>query len=188
MAFDNIELEVKLKVDLKTFQSTKKKVSEIAKIKDIQNHYDIYYSKDEIKKGDLPLSWISIRKRENKNTLAIKKYNTETVVNREYCDEYEIELNKPDVLELAFEELGVLKIAQVKKRREKYIFNNILEISFDEVSDLGFFIEIEALEKINSLKKTRDEILKFIKFVEIKDYTIVTKGYPLLVIEKTKKI
>ena len=65
------------------------------------------------------------------------------------------------------------------KKRLKYIYKNIFEIVLDKVDDLGYFIEIEALEDLGGIEETRRRVVAIIKDLAVKNFRQDLRGYPL---------
>ncbi|GEM_PF-3640113 len=59
------------------------------------------------------------------------------------------------MLEKIFSALDFKKLITVDKKREVYLYKNEFEIAFDEVKNLGYFIEIEAKKILRNRKDKR---------------------------------
>ncbi|MFV0606889.1 MAG: class IV adenylate cyclase [Niabella sp.] len=74
----------------------------------------------------------------------------------------------------------------VKKKRKIYFVENV-KIHFDEVEDLGHFIEVEAIDKDGSLgiELLKEQCAKFAKLFDITDDDYIAQSYSDLLITST---
>ena len=98
-------------------------------------------------------------------------------------EELEIHIDDPDISRLLLERLGFQFIAQVKKERTMYGYED-LHICLDDVEGLGTFIEVEIQEK--DLEKGRSKALGFLKQLHL--YRLETRSYLELLLEKMGNI
>lgn len=186
MAYDNIEIEIKIKVDESSFETARKQLNQIAVYKGKSNQIDTYYSSKEegyLGKEEFPYKWLSIRERSGKIILNYKNYYPEGAEKHQYCDEYETEVGSVEAMNSILNCLGVERIAVVDKVREKFVFKDEFEIVLDSVKDLGCFIEIEALKDLGGIEVTRQKVEEFISNLDISSYKIDYRGYPFLIFE-----
>ena len=73
----------------------------------------------------------------------------------------------------------------VKKKRKIYLFKNV-RIHLDEISNLGSFIEFEAVfDKSNSNEKEENEKINFLlKYLDVKQEDLISKSYENLMKDK----
>ena len=190
MAYNNIEIEIKIEVNESSFKNARNLLRKIAIKKGKTKQIDTYYSSKEegyLGAEKFPYKWLSIRERDGKKIINYKYYYPEGAEKHEYCDEFETEVSNSEMMDLIFNKLGANKIAIVDKIREKYIFKDEFEIVLDTVKDLGYFIEVEALKDQGGVTKTRQKVKDFINDLKIEDYRTDYRGYPFLVFEKMKK-
>lgn len=186
MAYKNVEVEVKIKVVDKTFITVCEKIAKVANLIDDSEQTDEYFSKELIDLDNLPLYWISLRRRGyKKNFITIKEYTKASVIERKFSHENETLIENPEIILKLFEIINLKKIAQVTKTRKTFKYKSDFEISFDIVQDLGSFIEFEALRSFGSIQQTRDQIFRFIEELQIEDYKVESDGYPILILKKT---
>lgn len=193
MAFNNIEIEIKIQITENDFSNVKEFLKEH---KDIIFHgetqqIDTYFAPKDTE-GYLgiekyPYKWLSIRSRDNKTIINYKHYFPEKVEKHDFCNEYEVDISSFEKMEKILNAIGYMNIACVNKVRTKYLLRNEFEIVLDEIKDLGFFIEVEAMKDFGSVKETRDKIFNFINSLPIQNYRIDYRGYPFLVYEQMNK-
>ena len=63
--------------------------------------------------------------------------------------------------------LGTNKIGTIIKKRTRYIYQGKYDISFDEVENIGKFIEIELINKSKDFEKDISDLLNFMKKLKI---------------------
>ena len=75
----------------------------------------------------------------------------------------------------------------VKKKRKIYLFKNV-RIHLDEISNLGSFIEFEAVfDKSNSNEKEENEKINFLlNYLDVKQEDLISKSYENLMKDKIK--
>lgn len=165
MAKDNIEVEFKVKLTKKKFESIKRKLSKIAIKTKSARHTDYYYD-SKIKsfmKPKYPFEWLTIRDRDGKVKLNYKHWYPERVANTTHCDEYETEISNKDSLEKILKALHFENFITVDKKRLTYEYKNEIEIAMDEVKGLGYFIEVESIHNKDGPQKAHEKLLKFLK-------------------------
>jgi len=186
MASNDKEIEIKIPIDVKTFNNLKKKLKKIAKFKNSKKQIDEYYNSPHrnFVKLKHPFESLSIRERGNKYILNYKHFHPENTNKFTHCDEFETEIKNPDKLKKIFSALDFKRLITVENDRELYVYNNEFEIALDKVKDLGFFIEIEALKESKNVKQTLKELFKFAKELKLDISKVDKKGYPYLMMYK----
>ena len=189
----NKEIEIRITLDKKSFSDLKKKIKRIANFKKKSHQVDDYFTPlhRNFIEPKYPFEWLRIGKRGNQNLITYKHFYPEYADYHTYCDEYETNIEKGRALKKIFSALNFKKLITVNKKREVYNFKNELEISFDEVKNLGYFIEIEAKKDFGGILKTRKKIFEFIKnfgFKSFKEDKEISKGYPYLLLKKKRLI
>lgn len=131
-----IEIELKLKVDLKEYQRVLEIMEKHATFIDSESHEATYYKPTY---REFREEWLRIRNENGKYVLNYKKKSSPSC-----CDEYETLIDNKDNLNKILLSLGMKKIGVVKKTRKKYLYDNKFEIAFDNVENIGLFIEVET--------------------------------------------
>ena len=186
MAKDDIEVELKFKLDEKDFLEVKKKLEETTKFIRKVEQSDEYFTPihRDFLEPKFPYEWLSIRRRSNKIILNYKHWYPEGVEVAKYCDQFETEVKNSEQLEKILLVLNFKKLVRVEKKREVYMFDDEFEISLDNVKDLGYYVEIEALKDFGGIDKTREKLFDFTKKIGIDTSKIDKRGYPFLLIKK----
>ena len=165
---NNLELEVKLKVyDLEV-----KRLLELIKKDSVylghEEHNAIYY---ESKLRKFNKEYLRIRK---ENNIYILNYKKES--NKNLCEEYETIVDNPNNLSLILEHIDLVKKGEVNKTREKYLYKNKYEFSFDKVENMGNFIEIEV-KNFTTYEKEYNDLFKLLSDLNIDLNSITKKRY-----------
>jgi len=186
MADKDIEVEIKVPLEKEAFFNLKVKLREICKFEKASQQSDAYFSPAhrDFVEPEFPFEWLSIRKRAGKTILNYKHFHPENVEVTTHCDEFEAVIENPEQLEKIFSSLNFKKLVTVEKERETYLFNDEFEVALDEVNDLGYFIEVEALKDFGGVEETRRRLLEFAGKLGIDASKIDKRGYPYLLMEK----
>lgn len=130
-----------------------------------------------------PYEWLRTRKSIKWDFINFKHFHPENTKESNYCDEYETKVEDLKIIEKIFEELNIEKRVVVEKERDTWMYKWV-EIVIDNVTDLGYFIELELKKEFKSLEtwiKYLHEILAEIKAeVWKQDFN----WYPYLILEK----
>ena len=190
MSNNNIEIEIKIPLDEKTFFKVKEKLEKIAKFVKNSHQIDEYLTPAHrnFLEPEFPFEWLSIRKRDDKVVLNYKHYYPENVEITTHCDEFETEIKNLDQLEKIFSVLNFKKLVTVEKEREVYVYNDEFEIALDKVKELGHFMEIEAIKFFGSVEATREKLFEFAKNLGIDISKTDKRGYPYLLMKKRKLV
>lgn len=106
-----------------------------------------------------------------------------------YSDEYEVEISNFQTAIKIIKKLGFKNLINIEN--EKYTFlSNRYEIVLEDVKDLGLFLEVECLSANNkeSINKTKKDIRKFIKLLDIKIGKELNVGKPELMLKYNNRI
>ena len=190
MSNNNIEIEIKIPLDEKSFFKVKEKLEKIAKFVKNSHQIDEYFTPAHrnFLEPEFPFEWLSIRKRDDKVVLNYKHYYPENVEITTHCDEFETEIKNLDQLEKIFSVLNFKKLVTVEKEREVYVYNDEFEIALDKVKELGHFMEIEAIKFFGSVEATREKLFEFAKNLGIDISKTDKRGYPYLLMKKRKLV
>ena len=165
---NNLELEVKLKVSEwesdRILNLIKKDYIYLGK----EKHSAIYY---ESKLRKFNKEYLRIRKENNVYVLNYKK-----TTDKNLCEEYETIVDNATNLALILEHIDLQIKGEINKTREKYLYKNKYEVSFDEVENIGRFVEIEV-KKYTSYEEEYNELFKLLNDLHIDLKSIDKKRY-----------
>ena len=165
---DNLELEVKLKVDEYEFNRILKLIEKEATYLGEEEHNAVYY---ESSLRDFKDEYLRIRKENNIYVLNYKK-NTD----KSLCEEYETIIDNADNMKAILEHLNFKEKAIINKHRKKYLYKNKYEFSFDIVEDIGNFVEIEV-KNLTSYEEEYNNLFKLLDEFNIDINNITNKRY-----------
>lgn len=100
-----------------------------------------------------------------------------------YADEVEVQVSDKDAIDKIMTCLDFEVIAEVRKKRTKWLFDNF-EIDVDDVDGLGRFYEIEFQGDVKSPEMGRSFILDFLDEHRLFGWSLIDKAYPLMLLEK----
>lgn len=126
-----------------------------------------------------------LRKKENQFFMAYKNDCFNDNDEWLYSDEHEIQIEDFDIAVHIIENLGLKEL--VKIENEKYVFiTPDYEIVFEDVKDLGYFMEVECLKEVSDdqVSKTKDEIRGFISGLGLDVGKEMSAGKPELMLIK----
>ena len=140
-------------------------ISKNSNAKKITKQIDTYYS-------FIDNNWLRTRNENGKYIFSYKKK-----IDKNHYEKYDILVDNIVNLNKILSEFGVREIGIIEKNRTSYIYKNKYEFSFDNVKDIGLFIEIENINKSGDYKKDVYDLLNIIKSLNIDLNTIDRRKY-----------
>lgn len=172
---NNIEIELKIKVDRVDYNVLLKKIKESSEFVKEEDQSATYFKPNY---REFNNEWLRIRKEDNTNILNYKSKNE-----LDEIEEYEVLIDNSEKLNIILNRLGLNENVKVNKHRISYLYKDKYEISFDEVEKLGLFIEIEVKKYEFSNQKELELLLNLINELNLNINNISTKRYPELMEE-----
>lgn len=178
MANNNIEIEIKfpLRNSAEAFSFLNKKAKLISK-----NIYqrDAYFTPTHrnFLAEKYPFEWLRLRKSPKGEFITYKHFHPEGAEKTDYCDEFETKVNSLEALEKMFNSLDFKELVVVEKKRTTWIFKNV-EIVIDEVTDLGFYIELEITSAFDNPEEGKVYLYQLLKEWQIEVGEEDIRGYP----------
>ena len=169
----NIEIEFKIKVNRIKFNELLKKIKDDSIFVREEDQIATYFKPNFRKFNN---EWLRVRKENNNNVLNYKKKNESGDI-----EEYEVLIDNYEKLKSIFNYLGLEDTLVVSKHRISYLYKDKYEISFDEVDNLGLYVEIEVKKYNYENEKERELLIDLIKELDINMSDIETKRYPELI-------
>ncbi|MFH0835568.1 MAG: class IV adenylate cyclase [Candidatus Micrarchaeota archaeon] len=187
MAHENVEVEIKIPVVEKKFAGVKSRLAERAEFVKESRQSDEYFTPAHrnFVEPAFPSEWLSIRERGGKTILNYKHWRPDNADVKTHCDEYETEVSDAARLRKLLDALDFRKLVTVEKKRLVYRVGNDFEIALDEVAELGFFIEIEALKDFGGVEATREKLFEYAGELGLdarKEFE--KRGYPYMLMKK----
>lgn len=168
----NIEIEFKIKVNRIKFNELLKKIKDDSIFVREEDQVATYFKPNFRKFNN---EWLRVRKENNNNVLNYKKKNESGDI-----EEYEVLIDNYEKLKSIFNYLGLEDTLVVSKHRISYLYRDKYEISFDEVDNLGLYVEIEVKKYNYENEKEIELLIDLIKDLDINMSDIETKRYPEL--------
>jgi len=185
-----LEVETKVKLDVKEVAGLRKRILKIAKFDKKRNKSDDYFAIPIKRIGPVrryPKKAFRIRNDGDKYIINfkhwLKKYWTKEIVIKE---EYEFETKSPKkFLSLMFD-LGFKEWLKKFKISESYIYkkNKKVNIEINKVRHLGYFMEIEYIAERKEMKKAIKTVYNVLKKLEIDLKDVTNVGYTRLLWDK----
>lgn len=169
----NIEIEFKIKVNRIKFNELLKKIKDDSIFVREEDQIATYFKPNFRKFNN---EWLRVRKENNNNVLNYKKKNESGDI-----EEYEVLIDNYEKLKSIFNYLGLEDTLVVSKHRISYLYKDKYEISFDEVDNLGLYVEIEVKKYNYENEKEIELLIDLIKELDINMSDIETKRYPELI-------
>ena len=169
---NDTELEIKIRVNQEEQNRVHNIIKEEGKLLRDEEQEATYYKPSN---KDFNNEWLRIRK-ENKNIVLNYKRKENDVVN-----EYEVNIDNAENLKTIFKYLDFTETVRVNKYRVAYLYKNKYEVSFDDVDDLGLFIEFELKKYDKDYVSEYQDLIKLLYELNININDIETNRYPDLV-------
>lgn len=181
--------EIEILIEIKSSKEEVLKTLEGFQFEGVKKTLDIYFY-DPLRtdlqaneKGRLSACF-RLRQKDGKNTIA---YKVDHFDGEEWShsDEYETEVKDFDTALQIVEKLGLKELVRIDN--EKYTYKtNEYEIVFEDVKDLGLFMEVEKITQVpdEEVQETKKEIRKFIQSLSIDFGEEQNAGKPELMMNK----
>ena len=173
-----IEILVEVYEDINKMKNILEKFEYVGK----KNVIDEYYydpKRDDLKPdtNNKIYKCLRLRSKDNNYTITYKDDIYENGIWL-YSDEYETKIESIDVGREIIKKLGLKKFIEINNEKETYISGEY-EIVFENVKDLGFFMEVEyCTDKDVDVKKIKSQIQNFIDDLNINTSKELNMGKP----------
>lgn len=167
---NNVELELKIKLDENEWDKLLEFIKGTATYMGEEEHSAVYYVP---KYRDMDSEWLRVRNENGTFVLNYKKW-----VDINYCEEYETIIDQPENFEKILFSLGFDKLGVIDKVRNGYLYEDKYKISFDNVKDIGLFMEIEVKKPTMSHADECAELMNLLNKFNIDVSKVETKRYP----------
>lgn len=174
------DIEIELKFPIYNADQVINFLEQNAKFKHIKRQHDIYYnhpSRDFLADNENVNEWFRIRVSGDEAELNYKDFQPHGAKMRTHCIEYETAVTSYDQLSKILDALDFKELITVKKSRKIWIFKDV-EISMDEVDELGSFIELEYKGQNSNVDEVRDYLHETLRDIGANVGALELKGYP----------
>jgi predicted adenylyl cyclase CyaB len=184
MAYDGIEVEIKIKTDKATAEAIREKLLAIKGVESI-HHIDAYFdSKEHSFLSSNPIKeWLSIRNRGEKIFINHKLWHFDSNNISTHCDEVELVVNDLAEGTRLLTSLGFEPLITVDKQRVEALLEDTFLVSVDEIADLGYFVEIESSKSLGTVVETKEALNTYATKLGLNVSDVSHKGYPHMLLE-----
>ncbi|KKP22617.1 MAG: Adenylate cyclase [candidate division TM6 bacterium GW2011_GWF2_28_16] len=178
------EIEIKFKLEKSDNNNLKNWLAQNSKFMGIINITDYYldnpkfsfYIKSQDQIIEAP-NFLRVRVTDKDSFLCFKNRKIDNVGKTVSVDELETKINEPEKILEILKYSGFTEILEIKKTREVYLYNNLFEVVFDNVDNLGNFIEIELKNYSGFVDTGKQEIYNLLKKIGFKKIVEFDRGY-----------
>ena len=181
--------EVEAKFELNNYNEVVKKIEQLSllKIVDNEKQIDTYYTPCHRNFLDFKIvsEWFRVRETSKKSSVNFKQFLPIGAEIQDQCNEYETVISDIIAFKNILALLDFRELIKVDKIRNSWLFNKV-EISIDYVDDLGYFIEIEAKEKVeeSEIHNMHEYFKEVLSIINADTGERNRRGYPYMLIEK----
>lgn len=183
MAHDNIEIEIKVKVE--KIEKLQQFLKEHATFHGEKRQIDEYFTPETADFMSVrPVNeWLRLRDAEGKYTINYKLWHRDQTGKSEYCDEIETSIGEISQGQKILKALHFRSLVVVDKVRSVWTYQDF-EIGIDTVQNLGTFIEIEYIgtDKNASPKAIMAQMIDFLHNADCGKISQTDTGYPMLLL------
>ncbi len=155
----NDEISIRLKVDNTTFKNIEYKINNKSNKSNKLHQIDKYYKTSNN-------NWLRIRNENGKYILNFKEK-----IDDHHFSKYDVQIDNIDNMSIILNKLGLKELGIIDKLRETYKID-IFIINFDDVLNIGKFIEIKLLKNddINKIIDLLNELNIDMNMINMKKY------------------
>ncbi len=147
---------------------------------------DVYYTpphKDYFENAPKVPEWLRLRYSRKGNCITYKNFLFKGDENLNACDEYETEITDMSAMEKIFTALDIKELITVEKMRNTWVYKEV-EIVVDEVTDLGWFVELESKGDFETIEEAKDHLTLIAQELNIDVNQRDETGYPYMLMKK----
>lgn len=181
------DVEIELKFPIHNSNRVIDFLNQNAEFKHEKRQHDIYYnhpSRDFLADKTDVNEWFRIRIGGDEAEVNYKDFQPHGAKMKTHCIEYETAVSSYDQLSKILDALGFRELIAVKKTRQIWMYDDV-EISMDEVDELGSFIELEYKGQMSDVAEVRKYLHEVLRTIGANEGTPASRGYPhMLLISK----
>lgn len=180
----NNKKEIEIKFPLSNGKEVIKMLNDIAKFKYEAHQIDEYFNAPHRDFTSKPrvCEWLRLRTSNGKYSINYKDYSPEI-----FCHEYESEVSSKDHFDSLLKALNFESLVTVDKTRKVFDFEDV-EISIDEVVDLGSYIEIEYKGREENIDTIQAYLFDVLNKLNAEVGTQDKRGYPYELLIKMGRV
>ena len=186
VAKGDVEIEIKIPVSKVSFGKVRRYLKKNAVLMGKSRDTDKYYNLPirSFLKTKHPIEYLRIRAGSGGSFINYKYNYLNSKGKKTHADEYESRVENAIQLEKILSALSYKNFMTVDKHRESYQTRSGFEVDLDEVSGLGYFVEVEAKKDFGNRGKTYEEVVKLVKMLGLNPDDQDQNGYVLLLMKK----
>lgn len=180
------EIEIKLEITEKDYEKYLSLLLENGSSHTKKEQNDIYFSPKyrPFFGGDIDDECLRVRIMNDKYILSYKKIFFGNSDEDIHLEEHESEVSNLEQVIKILECLGIEKVLTLHKVRNSFIYQDIFEISLDNVFDLGYFIEIEVKNNTLSVGDANQKLKELTSSLGLSFSSRNLDGYANMLYEK----
>ena len=177
--------EIEIQVKIKDPVSAEKQILKFGKFVKERQQKDVYFvlPQNNFFAKDCPDEYLRVRYEKDKSHLNYSFLHFKDDGWLLATDEYETLVEKPEIVEEIFNNIGLIPKVTVKKIR-KYFQCDDFEVTLDSIENLGYFMEVEAKKDFGGAEITRKHCEEFLEKLNIEYEINKDAGYPRLLYKK----
>ncbi len=183
------EIEVKLEITEKDYEKYLSLLLENGFNHTKKEQNDIYFSPKHrpFFGGDIDDECLRIRIMSDKYILSYKKIFFGDSDDDIHLEEHESDVSNLEQTIKILECLDIERVLTLHKIRDSFMYEDIFEISLDNVFDLGYFIEIEVKDNTLSIEEANHKLKDLISSLNLSLSHRNLDGYANMLYQKTKQ-
>jgi predicted adenylyl cyclase CyaB len=170
-------MEIEIRAMVKNTEEVRKDLDLKATHKESSNEHDLYLRHE----GDV--NRVLVLRIRRKKSGAILTFKGKSTGDDTAWADADLPLTDPDNLEKLLLASGYVEVVEIKKHRESYNLDGF-EVNFDEIENLGTFIEIEGRGEEDARLDVEEKMMDILVSLGIQKEDIIRKGYVPLMLEK----
>lgn len=127
--------------------------------------------------------WLRIRQTPEGASLNYKFWHNKDNEQAVSCDEFETKVSDAEAVAHLLGRLDFKPLVTVEKTRSIWNYRDV-EISLDNVTDLGWFVEVEAKGDFGTIERAAAQLYAVLEELNVQTGPQDYKGYPHLLLEK----
>lgn len=149
--------------------------------------HDVYFNapdRDFLENQENISEWLRIRVEKDKAQINYKDWQPRENPIKTHCKEYETDVQSYEQLGLILDALNFKKLIEVKKTRRAWLYRDV-EVSIDEVEELGQYLEVEYKGNgLDDVEQIREFLQSIVAQIGAETKGLDLKGYPFGLLAK----
>lgn len=180
------EIEIKIEISEEVYASLLNRFTALSLPHVEKRQKDIYFSPQAFPffGGDIDNECLRIRVLKDKNILSYKKIFFGASSEDIHLEEHETEVMDLDQTKKILKSLRIDEVLTLEKLRHTFIYKDMFEIALDQITELGYFVEIEIKDFNLSIASANDKLLEIVSELGLDISKRNLDGYAYLLYHK----